>query len=314
MRRALIVGIDEYPDSPLLGCVNDASRMARLLESHEDGSPNFSCRVLTGPPLSITKPILHGKIDELFAHEADVALLYFSGHGTVRNMGGYLVTPDAKRYNEGVSMAEVAELASNSPVKEVVILLDCCHSGNLGAVPALNNATVLREGVSILTASRGSQVSVEIGGSGLFTTLVCAALEGGAADVIGKVSIASIYAYVDQALGPWEQRPLFKTLVSRLIPLRNCKPVVPLEQLRLLPVYFPRSDHELRLDPSFEPSLPPPNTINEIIFADLQKYRAARLLVPIEEEHMFYAAANSKSCKLTPLGRFYWALAKGHKL
>jgi hypothetical protein len=29
---------------------------------------------------------------------------------------------------------------------------------------------------------------------------------------------------------------------------------------------------------------------------------------------MFYAAINSKSCKLTPLGKFHWHLARDGKL
>ncbi len=314
MRRALVVGIDDYPRSPLRGCVNDATEIARLLKTHQDGSPNFDCQMLTAPPFPVTRAILKGKIEDLFRDEADVALLYFSGHGFANDLGGYLVTPDAERNDEGVSMAEVITYAQKSCVGEVVILLDCCYSGVLGALPTLNNLTVLREGLSILTASRGSQVSVELRGRGLFTSLLCAALEGGASDVLGKVTIASVYAYVDQSLGAWEQRPLFKALVSKLISLRTCRPVVPIEILRLLPNYFASANAELPLDPSFEPDAEPRHPSNEQTFSYLQKYRAARLVVPVGEEHLYYAAMNSKSCKLTPLGQFYWNLASTGKL
>jgi hypothetical protein len=40
MRKALIVGIDHYPQDPLTGCVNDANKMARILAKHQDNSPN----------------------------------------------------------------------------------------------------------------------------------------------------------------------------------------------------------------------------------------------------------------------------------
>src|SRR5260370_1292237 len=128
---------------------------------------------------------------------------------------------------------------------------------------------------------------------------------------------------MDQALGAWGQRPLFKSHVSKLISLRNCKPGVPLEELRLLPKYFPTVDHECRLDPSFEsykndPAYAhekgAPNPANEEVFRHLQKFRAARLLLPVGEEHMYYAAMNRKSCKLTPLGQFYWRLANGGRI
>src|SRR5580765_1018445 len=146
MRRALVVGIDEYSQSPLRGCVNDATEVARLLQTHEDGSPNFECQVLTAPPFQVNRAILKGKIDDLFRDEADVALLYFSGHGFASDLGGYLVTQDARKYDEGVSMGDVVSFAINSRAREVVVLLDCCFSGALGQLPALNNRTFLREG------------------------------------------------------------------------------------------------------------------------------------------------------------------------
>ncbi len=44
MNRALIVGVDNYPDSPLDGCVNDAEQMTEVLSKNADGSPNFHCK------------------------------------------------------------------------------------------------------------------------------------------------------------------------------------------------------------------------------------------------------------------------------
>lgn len=317
MRRALVVGIDDYPDSPLSGCVNDANKIAEVLRKNHDDSKNFECKLLISSDGNITRAQLKKNIQELLAHEADVALLFFAGHGTVNNLGGYLVTPDATQYDEGVSMQDVLSMANQSPVHEVVIILDCCHSGALGAIPAISNNNEiahLKQGVSVLTASRDSQSSVEIDGSGIFTSLICAALNGGASDVIGNVTVASVYAYVDQALGAWEQRPLFKSHVAKLIPLRHCKPEVDPTILRFLPKYFPDPAHELPLDPSYEPDAEPDHPEHEEIFGHLQKYRAARLLVPVGEDHMYFAAINRKSCKLTPLGQFYWHLVNSGKL
>ena len=41
MRKALVVGINEYPDCPLSGCINDAQSVAKMLCSHENGKKNF---------------------------------------------------------------------------------------------------------------------------------------------------------------------------------------------------------------------------------------------------------------------------------
>lgn len=315
MRRALLVGIDDYPGSPLYGCVNDATRVRDLLIRHHDGAPNFECRMLVAPSQRIERATLRRAISELFSSRADVALLFFAGHGTVNNLGGYLVTPDARQYDEGVSMIDVLTLANKSPAGEVVIILDCCHSGALGQAPELaNDRAVIREGVSVLSACRDVETAAEENGGGLFTVLVCDALHGGAADVCGAVTVASTYAYVDQTLGAWQQRPLFKGHLSRLMSLRQCEPALPMAVLRRLPEYFKKATTDLRLDPSYEPTALPRDEANERAFGDLQKCRAARLVDPVGAEHMYDAAMNSTACRLTPLGRFYWRLANSGKL
>ena len=153
--------------------------MERLLGRDEDGSLNFDTMLLTSDHETVTRACLRERIKSLFADPADVALLYFSGHGTENDLGGYLVTTDADAYDEGVWLTEVLTYANRARhIAEIVIIVDSCHSGWLGAVPAADNTHAsLREGLSILTASRASQVSMEEGENGVFTTLVCAALE-----------------------------------------------------------------------------------------------------------------------------------------
>lgn len=310
MRRALLVGIDDYPSAPLAGCVADAVSLEKVLSTNEDGSPNFHCRLMTSDKSPITRATLRESIHELFEAEMDVALLSFSGHGTENNLGGYLVTPDADRYDEGVSMSDVLTYANSSPAREVVIILDCCHSGAFGALPAINNLNAnLREGVSVLTASRSTESALEQGGQGVFTSLVCSALDGGASDVLGDVTVAAIYAYVDQALGPWDQRPLFKSHVSTLTALRKCSPAVPIEVLRRLPEWFPQPDSVFPLDPSYEPEAEPSHSENEKVLGLLQKCNRAKIIDPVDEEHMYFAAIHSTGCRLTPLGKHYWRLA-----
>lgn len=318
MRRALMVGIDRYDNYPaasLRGCVNDARRIANILSHHYDGSPNFSCQLLLSPPGSVTRAALRRGIQLLFQDDPEVALFYFSGHGTVNNLGGYLVTRDARSYDEGVGMTDVLTYANRSRAREVVIIIDSCHSGAFGQLPAINNETaILREGVSVLTASRESQAAVEIGGEGLFTSLVYDALEGGAADIVGDITAAAIYSYVDQALGPWDQRPLYKSHVSKLLKIRRAEPVIEPTILRLLPTIFKSPTEEYKLDPSYEPTIEPRNEENERIFRNLQQYNRAGLVVPVGEEDMYYAAINSKSCKLTRCGQFYWRVVTSNKI
>jgi hypothetical protein len=311
MRRALCVGIDDYPGAPLQGCVNDATAMERLLSRDEDGSLNFDTMLLTSDDESVTRSCLRERIRSLFADPADVALLYFSGHGTENDLGGYLVTTDADAYDEGVWLTEVLTYANRARhVAEIVIIVDSCHSGSLGAVPPADNTHAsLREGLSILTASRASQVSMEEGENGVFTALVCAALAGGAADILGHVTVAGVYAYVDQALGAWDQRPLFKSHVSRMLSLRTAKPAIDIAILRRLPAWFATPDAEFALSPRHEPTAKPKDGGAEDTFRCLQRCNRVKLVEAVDEEDMYYAAINSTGCRLTALGRFYWKLA-----
>lgn len=313
MRRALCVGIDEYAAARLEGCVNDARRMAATLSRNHDNSPNFDCRLLLAPmggrPDAVTRAILREHLHQLLRDPADVCLFFFAGHGTVNNLGGYLATQDSARYDDGVSLGEVLQMANDSPAGEVVIVLDSCFSGWMGNEPIVNNMAVLREGLSILTASRGDQVSVEVGGGGLFTSLVVDALEGGAADILGEVSVPAIYAYVEGALGAWAQRPLFKAHVSKVIDLRCCTPPISRDVLRRVPELFPLPAEDFPLDPSFEPTSQTAVAANVTRFADLQALNRVHLVTPNDAAHMYDAAMNSTSCRLTPSGRYYWRLA-----
>jgi len=321
MKKALIVGINDYPTSPLRGCINDATGLKNILETHGDGSPNFSVRLETDVR---TKSELKTMIIELFSGNNDTALLYFAGHGLLNELGGYIVTPDHQSYDEGISMDEILILANKSKTKDKIIILDCCHSGAMGTPAISGGNSYLQEGVSILTASRDDEPSMEVNGQGVFTNLLLDALRGGASDLRGHISPGGVYAYIDQALGAWEQRPVFKTNVTRFTSLRTVYPQVPLDVLRKIIKYFPSPQSEFPLDPSYEDSNselvehhviePHANPENVSSFKNLQKFQSVGLVVPVDEEYMYYAAMNSKSCRLTALGFHYWRLVKDGRI
>ena len=315
MRKALIVGIDDYPTGTLSGCVNDARRIEALLSRHDSGDLNFECLVLTEPKIRVTRPALREYLAGLLTDETEISLFYFSGHGFLDSFGGYLVTQDAESYDEGVAMAELLNFATKSRAREVIVILDCCFSGHLGRFPPVSvDQTILRDGVAVLTACGPEETAVEAGGGGIFTSLLCEGLGGGASDVMGNVTVGSLYGYVDQALGAWDQRPMLKASLCRFTPVRRCHPQVQPEVLRLLTTYFPSPTDELGLDPSYEPTTEPHDPDHELTFAHLQTYRDARLLVSGGGEPLYYAAINSTSCKLTPLGQFYWRLADRRRI
>ncbi len=319
IRRALCIGIDNYGGSSLRGCVSDAERLGDILRRNEDKSPNFDVRLLTAPIGGgnnlVTRATVRVALDDLFNHPADMAFLSFSGHGSENNLGGYLITQDAQQYDDGIPLSEIIEKANQSRVTEIVILIDSCHSGHLGNIPASDNSRAqLKEGLSILTASRGGQVSVEDAGGGVFTSLVVDALDGGAADILGDVSAPSIYSYVEAALGAWQQRPLFKSHVAQLIPIRKCHPAIDVDIIRNLPSIFPLPAEDFSLTPTFENSHLSHNTHNVGVFSQLQALNRVHLVVPVGCSHMYDAAMESRSCRLTPSGRYYWRLAQSGRI
>lgn len=308
-KRALLVGIDEYSNFPnLSGCANDVNAVMPLLARNDDGSPAFDCQARTG---TVGRDQLIGDLEALLGGGADVALFYFAGHGYDRGNDVVLVAHDGTEQTPGVAMSEILGMVASSSVGEIILLLDCCFSGAAGAIPQLGTTdAALRSGLTILAASRGDQPAAETPAArGAFSTFLCGALEGGAADVVGKVSVAGIYSYLDESFGPWDQRPVFKANLERLHELRATLPAVPLPELRLLSEIFPAPGYEFPLDPSYEPDAEPYEEEHEKTFATLQKYRAAKLLEPIGEEHMYFAAMKSTGCKLTPLGEHYRHLA-----
>ncbi len=316
MRKALVVGIDNYPQFPLHGCCNDADSIQQILSTNEDGSPNFSVQLVKNVS---TKSCLRQLIEQCFSGDSDVALFYYSGHGQLDSCGGYLVTPDFKNHDYGVSLQDILSIANHSNCKNRIIILDSCFSGFMGSINTHGqNTAVINEGVTILTASRSSERSVEVNGHGVFTSLLIEALKGGAADLTGHITPGGIYAYIDKALGPWEQRPVFKTNVTRFTSLRKVIPQVDISIIRKICTYFSDQNSKFKINPSFEPTNSPSvkHTViqpyadlkNTKIFSDLQKLEGIGLVVPVGEEHMYFAAMNSKSCTLTPIGKHYWRL------
>lgn len=316
MKRALLIGIDTYDAFPRLGgCVNDVKALVPFLSRNEDDSPNFECQTRTSDVDRIERRQLIEAVDLLLAPGADIAVFYFAGHGKPDRNDVTLVTQDGDHSDSGLGLSTLLAKISASDVREVIVILDCCFSGLAGSVPQLGvDLAALKAGVSLLTSTRGDQTAAETRQRGLFSNYLCGALDGGAADVLGKVTVAGVYAYLSECFGAWEQRPTFKANVDRLHELRRCAPAVPIQDLRQLSRIFSTPETTLPLDPSYEPTVEPRDLSHEMDFSILQKCRAAKLVEPVGAEHLYFAAMENQGCRLTPLGRLYWTLANQDRL
>ena len=307
-RKALLVGINDYPGHKLKYCVKDTQELHKLLSTHYDGAPNFSCEVLTSSALRpVTKSILASSLKQLLLNNSELVLFYFSGHGYSDEMGTYLVAQDAAQDDPGISLCSIINLINKSEAKQKIIILDCCFSGNIGNVN--DKLAFLKKGTCILASSSELQTSKEQYEGGVFTALVLDALEGGTADALGNVTLGSINSHVNMLLGPWDQQPLSKTYLSNNVIIRKTEPKVAHTLLRRLPKLFKPPEYTHALSPEYEPSILPNNPDKEQLFGQLQLLARAGLVRPLREKHMYYAAVKSDSCVLTRMGQFYWKLA-----
>lgn len=317
MRKALVVGINYYEkQKSLFGCVNDAYSVSNLLERHGDGTINFDTKLLISSSKedSVSRSDLRSLTSELFKTEHD-AIFYFSGHGHFDDETGvYLMTSDSEG-DDGFSLMELMDIANKSKAKNKIIILDCCHAGFAGSDYSSDNS-LLSTGTTILTAASKEQYATEKNGSGVFTSLLVDALNGSASNLMGKITPGSVYAHIDQSLGSWQQRPLFKTNIKNFISIRDVQPPISHEDLLLIVALFREKGTEFQLDPSYEPESPNPNPDNTKKFSILQKYEGVGLVVPkgASKNHMYHAAMESKFCVLTLLGQHYWNLVKNKRI
>lgn len=146
-RDALIVGINSYQNLPnLTASAQDAEAVARCLESFGEFRVNRLPEIIqAGKPMigdrvGVSTRMLENALIKLFKPTGKnipyTAVFYYSGHGWQREAGireGYLATSDAdpKGSNYGLSLFWLRRLLQESPVRQRVIILDCCHSGEL---------------------------------------------------------------------------------------------------------------------------------------------------------------------------------------
>ena len=224
-------------------------------------------------------------------------------------------------------MQEVVDLALKSPAREILLILDCCHSGDFANPATMNRGAgvsplaTLRENMTVIAASRAKEVAIEAGGHGLFTGALLDALEGGAADHMGLVTAPALYAYVRRRFSAQDQGPVYKTNSTEVLTVRECEPLIDRLQLRQLSTLFPTADHKYPLDPEFEPedehgNVKEPVNKEKVAIAQLFKsYRDAGLLKPSDPKlQLFWVARRNETVELTPRGREYRWLLVNDKL
>lgn len=163
-REALVVGINRYPYMKNLSQpAKDAEAIARLLEDYGDFEvqrlPSQTGKREVSPKELLQKQELEEAIKRLFHPKshiiANTALLYFAGHGLLKgenhNIQSFLATSEADPEGDrwGFSVRDLREILASSPVKQQIVWLDCCYSGELLNFLETNLSEVKKDAIAV---------------------------------------------------------------------------------------------------------------------------------------------------------------------
>ncbi len=145
-RVALVIGQNAYPGgSPdltglprLANSVPDAKSIVELLAS--SGFEVLSCDGKTPGCFDLNRDGLLNALDQLKARAAgaDLALIYFAGHGVASDEGNIVTPVDAKvncetgAISNGVPVEQL--LNATEPAKHKFLILDACRDNPLGEI------------------------------------------------------------------------------------------------------------------------------------------------------------------------------------
>jgi len=258
-RWAVIVGVGRYAsaDIPALRyTVADAEAFSQVLVER-GGFKKGNILLLTDktdrkPTLRDMKWAL-GTFLARSAKKEDLVVIFYAGHGAPEvdprgaepdGLAKYLVPSDADPndlYSTALPMDELQIIFDRIEAERVVVFLDACYSGAAGGRTFASKRTrALRvddlfldrlarsRGRAIITASRSSEVSIEVPelGHGLFTHYLLQGLRGAAdLDRDGVVVLQELYTYLEQQVSQksrasgGNQHPVMKSEMEGLLPL-----------------------------------------------------------------------------------------------
>jgi WD40 repeat protein len=237
-RDALVVGISSYRWLPDLGApANDAEAIAQILQTKGDFRVQRMPEIVKNnqTQVGITTPVstaeLEAALVKLFKPKGNniphTALFYYSGHGLQKDAGiqeGYLATSDANPEAGvyGLSLFWLRRLLQESQVRQRIVILDCCHSGEilnyLEADPGAKSGTDRL----FMAASREYESAYESleGSHSVFTQALLDGLDPASAANC-TVTNYHLSDWVSNALRSEVQQPVFENSGGEIILTRD---------------------------------------------------------------------------------------------
>ena len=208
--HGLFIGIDRY-QSPQINWLSCARRDAVALDALFFDTLGGNTELLVDE--SATRANIEDRFKALVRCDPDdTVVIAFSGHGSDTHE---LVTYDTNvrdLTNTAIPLSTLAEWFSHIPAKRLVLLLDCCFSGGMGAKVLKADAMprdflsvdarlaeLSGDGRIVITASAATEPAWENpkSGHGYFTHFLIEALRGGdGVKENGRVSVYRLLEYV----------------------------------------------------------------------------------------------------------------------
>jgi uncharacterized protein YjbI with pentapeptide repeats len=215
-RYALCVGIGTYTqltNRSLRYAVTDAEAIAERLSDPQRG--NFEVTLLI-ESAQTTKDMLgktlYRKLNALDLNPEDMVVIYISCHGdTYGNRKNFCLLPsDAQLEEDGtlnkmtvIDVHDVTKTLSNARVKNIIFLLDVCHSGGAGsALQRLDYDLNPDTNLFIIGAARHDQVATQSSTlqHGLFTSCLLQAFEQKPHRSDGWLTISDVHSFVSKVI------------------------------------------------------------------------------------------------------------------
>ncbi|MGK7943197.1 MAG: hypothetical protein AB4058_01860 [Microcystaceae cyanobacterium] len=266
---ALIIAIPEYDHfSELPKTTQDAETIAQLLHNH--GGYEITRLPHKGNADTADYKMKAGKVtvdglyktiqDFLKMVEGRPSLIYFTGHGftvcdRLQRTSGYLATSDCRvtlkdnqiiKQENGFPLEDLDYLLKDADLSELVVLLDCCHSGNYIESQLMGESLKTfnhRKNYYLITACRSLETAKTIRQDehSVFSGAIIKGLSDHNANSKGEISCDRLFDSVNTEIGGKLQTPLRMGIGETIILVKHSLKVTE-EVLEIEPIRNKQGD------------------------------------------------------------------------